>query len=68
MLEQKHPLVGKRIQLIYTSDPYANLPFGECGTIKFVDDMGTLHVQWDNGCKLGLLPGEDKWKILEPTN
>ena len=29
-----------------------------------VDDNGTVHVQWDMGCRLGLIPGEDMWVVL----
>ena len=31
-----------------------------------VDDVGTVHVRWDNGSTLGLVPGEDRW-TEEPT-
>ena len=29
-----------------------------------VDDAETVHVQWDNGSRLGLISGEDQWDIL----
>ena len=56
----KDRIKGKRIELISTSDPYTNLRPGDRGTIDFVDDMGTIHVTWDNGSTLGLVPGEDQ--------
>lgn len=40
-------------------------PAGTKGTIRLVDDMGTIHVEWDNGSHLGLVPDEDKYRILE---
>jgi hypothetical protein len=58
-------LKGKRIELISTTDPYTELRSGDQGTIDFVDDMGTIHVNWDNGSQLGLVPGEDQFKLLE---
>ena len=58
-------LTGKRIELISTSDPYTTLKPGDKGTVDFVDDIGTIHISWDNGSKLGLVPGEDQFKILE---
>ena len=61
----KDKLKGKRIELIATTDPYTNLRPGDRGTIDFVDDMGTIHVTWDNGSQLGLVPGEDQYKLLE---
>lgn len=45
-------------------DPYTKLLAGDEGTISFVDDLGTLHVRWDSGSTLGLIPGEDRYTIL----
>lgn len=61
----KDQLKDKRIELISTSDPYTNLKPGDLGTVDFVDDMGTIHITWDNGSQLGLVPGEDQYKIVE---
>ena len=58
-------LKGKRIELIVTTDPYTNLRPGDRGTVDFVDDMRTIHVSWDNGSQLGLVPGEDQYKLLK---
>ena len=58
-------LKGKRVRLIKMDDKYTKLKAGDEGTIKFVDDMGTIHVKWDNGEGLGLIPGEDKYTILD---
>ena len=61
----KNQLKGKRIELISTTDPYTELRPGDRGTVDFMDDMGTIHVNWDNGSQLGLVPGEDQYKLLE---
>ena len=61
----KDQLKGKRIELISTTDPSTYLKPGDQGTVDFVDDMGTIHVSWDNGSHLGLVPGEDQYKLLE---
>jgi len=58
------PLVGKRIRLEHCSDPYTRLRPGLEGTVSFVDDPGTVHVKWDDGSTLGLIPGEDRWTVL----
>ena len=55
---------GTRIVLGEMSDPYAPVPPGTRGTVKFVDDMGTIHPQWDNGKTLGLIYGEDSFRKL----
>ncbi|MBW1865918.1 MAG: DUF4314 domain-containing protein [Deltaproteobacteria bacterium] len=61
----KDQLNGKRIELISTTDPYTDLKPGDRGTVDFVDDLGTIHINWDNGSQLGLVPGEDQYKIVE---
>ena len=60
----KERMAGMRVKLIYMEDPQAPAP-GTEGTVQFIDDMGTIHVAWDTGCSLGLVPGVDEWKILK---
>ena len=55
---------GTRIELINMKDPYAPVPAGTRGTVKFVDDMGTIFPEWDNGRSLGVVPGEDSFRKL----
>lgn len=56
---------GKRVELVACADPYTRLAPGEFGTARIVDDVGTLHVDWDSGSRLGLVAGEDSWRIVE---
>jgi hypothetical protein len=35
------------------------------GTIIMVDSMGTIHVSWDNGRTLGVIPDEDDFEIYD---
>lgn len=55
---------GMRVECIDMQDAQA-VPTGTQGTIQFVDDMGTIHVSWDNAQSLGLIPGEDSFKIVQ---
>ncbi|WP_368920731.1 DUF4314 domain-containing protein [Corynebacterium striatum] len=55
---------GQRVRLIATCDPYTTLRPGAAGTVAFVDDLGTVHVDWDIGSNLGLIPGEESWETL----
>lgn len=57
-------LKGTRIELIDMDDPYAPIESGTQGTVEFVDDMGQIHMKWDNGRTLALIPGEDSFKII----
>ena len=34
--------------------------------MDFVDDIGTIHMKWDNGRALGIVPGEDSFSVLPP--
>jgi hypothetical protein len=56
---------GSRVELVHTSDPYTNLQPGDRGTVVFVDDLGTLFVNWDNGSSLGMVPGQDQYRVVE---
>jgi hypothetical protein len=52
---------GDRVRLVQLLDSWSKLKPGDEGTVAFVDDLGTVHVDWDNGSNLGLVPGEDQW-------
>lgn len=57
---------GTRLELIGMDDPYTKIPSSTCGTVMCVDDIGTIHIRWDNGSSLGLVPGEDRFRRLTP--
>jgi hypothetical protein len=46
------------------NDPYRDMPPGLKGTVKSVDDTGTVFVSWENGSGLGVVYGEDKIRKL----
>lgn len=56
---------GARVRLVSCSDPYTRLQPGAEGTVSLVDDLGTVHVNWDDGSRLGLVPGEDRWSYID---
>ena len=55
---------GTRVMLIRISDPYTNLRLGDRGTVTLVDDIGTIHVNWDCGSSLGVVFGEDECRRI----
>lgn len=58
-------LVGKRVELEYTDDPYTKLVAGQRGTVDFIDDMGTIFVRWENGSRLGLIvEAGDRFRVI----
>ena len=56
---------GTRVMLIRMSDPYTNLRQGDRGAVTLVDDIGTIHVNWDCGSSLGVVFGEDECRRIE---
>lgn len=57
-LRKEYPQ-GCRVELVRMDDPYRKLNPGEQGTVAGVDDIGTVHVEWDCGSSLGFAYGED---------
>ena len=56
---------GTRIEVIEMGDDPNPIPSGTKGTVEVVDDMGTIHCTFDNGRKLGLIPGVDGFQIIK---
>lgn len=55
---------GLRVRLILCTDELTFIAPGTEGTVDFVDCTGTLHITWDTGQRLGLIPGMDRWEEL----
>ena len=58
MLREQYPK-GTRVELVHMDDPYTKLTAGDKGTVNHVDDMGTIHINWDCGSSLGVVYGVD---------
>lgn len=56
---------GDRVELVSCGDIHTRLQPGELGTVSLVDSVGTVHVNWDSGSRLGLLPRWDKFTVVE---
>lgn len=59
-LRRQYP-PGTKIKCIHMNDDCHPVPDGTLGTVQFVDDVGTIHVGWENGSSLGLVSGEDQF-------
>ena len=62
-LRRRYPK-GTRVELVEMLDSQAP-PVGTKGTVNHVDDMGTIHITWDNGSSLGVVPDIDVIKKYE---
>ena len=56
-------LQGRRIRLVRCDDPHTQLKSGTKGIVTFIDGLDTVHVAWDDGSRLGLIPGVDEWEL-----
>ena len=61
-LKQEYP-PGTRIVLNHMDDKWA-VPPGPRGTVEYIDDGGHIHMRWDNGRSLSLVPEADDFQKL----
>lgn len=57
MIRRAYP-PGMRVELVRMDDPQAP-PVGTLGTVKGVDDIGSILVAWDTGSSLSVAYGVD---------
>lgn len=55
---------GTRILLIHMGSDPRPVADDTRGTVRCVDDMGTIHCDFDNGRSLGIIPKEDSFRKL----
>lgn len=56
-IRKEYP-VGTRVELVQMDDPQAP-PVGTKGTVRGVDDIGSIMVAWDNSCGPSVAYGVD---------
>lgn len=64
MFDPDHFRPGDLVVLVHSADPFTALQPGATGTVRRVDDAGTVHVQWDDGHRLGMVPDVDDLRLL----
>lgn len=50
---------GCNVELVEMNDTQSPPP-GTKGIVDYVDDIGTIHIKWNNGSSLGVVYGEDR--------
>lgn len=55
---------GTRLLLLHMNDPHSPVPCGTRGKVDYVDDAAQIHMRWDNGRTLAVVPGEDSFRKL----
>ena len=61
-LRKRYP-VGCRVELLRMDDPQAP-QVGTRGTVRGVDDIGSVMVAWDSGSGLSVAYGEDACRVM----
>jgi hypothetical protein len=59
---------GDRVRLLAMHLDPSPVPPGTLGTVWRIDALGTVHVKWDNGRKLGLVPEIDRYERVQGAN
>lgn len=62
-LRREYP-VGCRVELLQMEDVQAP-PIGTKGTVRGVDDIGSIMVSWDTGSSLSVVYGEDSCRRID---
>ncbi len=55
---------GTRVEILHMDDIQAP-PAGTRGTVRGVDDIGSIMVNWDTGSSLSVVYGEDSVIVVE---
>ena len=62
-LRKRYP-TGARVVLDHMEDVLAP-PIGSTGTVRGVDDIGSIMVDWDEGGSLSVVYGEDLCHVVK---
>jgi hypothetical protein len=63
VLREQYPS-GCTVELVSMDDEHAP-PAGTKGEVMHVDDTGTIHVIWQTGSTLGVIPGLDMVRRMD---
>lgn len=62
-LRKQYP-VGTKIQLISMRDEKYPILSGTIGEVTHIDDLGSIHMKWQNGSSLAIIPEVDSFKVV----
>ena len=63
VLRKQYPS-GCTVELVHMDDKFAP-PEGTKGKVIHVDDIGGIHIVWETGSTLGVVPGVDMVRKLD---
>lgn len=62
-IREKYPK-GAIVRLIHMDDHIHPVPDGTIGVVDYVDDAGQIHMRWETGSGLALVPDVDEFKRI----
>ena len=62
-IKEKYP-IGTKVKLTKDMDDKFPILAGTVGTIDYIDSEGQLHMIWENGRTLALIPEVDEFEII----
>ena len=66
-IKEKYP-IGTRVKLTKDMDDKYPILAGTIGTIDYIDSEGQLHMIWENGRTLALIPEVDEFEVINNLN
>lgn len=56
--------IGDRVKCVSMLLDPCPIKRGDTGTVRLIDGLGQIHVDWDSGRSLALIPGLDRYEVL----
>ena len=66
-IKEKYP-IGTKVKLTKDMDDKYPILAGTIGTIDYIDSEGQLHMIWENGRTLALIPEVDEFEVINNLN
>ena len=66
-LRKQYPK-GTKLQMITMRNEKYPVPSGTIGEVTHVDDIGNIHVRWQNGSSLAIIPEVDSFRVAWAEN
>ena len=66
-LRKQYPK-GTKLQMITMRNEKYPIPPGTVGEVTHIDDMGSIHMKWENGSFLAIIPEVDSFRVAEAEN
>ena len=66
-LRKQYPK-GTKLQMITMRNEKYHVPPGTVGEVTHIDDMGNIHICWQNGSSLAIIPEVDSFRVTGVEN